>query len=231
MPRLNQQPLAPADFAAVVFDMDGTMVDTELIYHIAWREAAAALGYTLTEETLLATTGRRIVDCYALLAEALGPTFPMPAFKASWEGYWHREIEQHGVPLKPGLLELLALLEARGIPKAVATSTERADARFTLEKADLLQRFPILTTGDEIQHGKPAPDIFLLAAERLGVPPSRCLALEDSVAGAIAASTAGMTTIMFPDMIQPPPEVAARLHSVVASLHDVHHWISTTWPT
>lgn len=229
MSRLTQPPLAPANFAAVVFDMDGTMVDTELIYHLAWRDAAAALGYTLTEETLLATTGRRIVDCYAILEAALGPTFPMTAFKASWEGYWHREIEQHGVPLKPGLLELLDLLEAREIPKVVATSTERSEAHFTLEKAGLLERFSMLTTGDEIQNGKPAPDIFLLAATRLGVAPAHCLALEDSVAGAIAASSAGMTTIMIPDMIQPPAEVAARLHAVVPSLHDVYQWAKTTW--
>lgn len=231
MTRTYQPALAPAQFDAVIFDMDGTMVDTELIYHIAWREAAAALGYTLTEETLLATTGRRIVDCYAILEEALGPTFPMDTFKGSWESYWHREVEHHGVPLKPGVLALLDLLESRAVPKAVATSTERAEARFTLEKAGLYHRFPSLTTGDEIKAGKPAPDIFLLAAERIGVAPTRCLALEDSVAGAIAASTAGMTTIMIPDMIHPPSEVAQRLHGVVASLHDVHTWIEQLWST
>jgi HAD superfamily hydrolase (TIGR01509 family) len=98
--------------------------------------------------------------------------------------------------VKPGLDELLTVLEACGVPKAVATSTERAQAIAQLGGLGLLKRFDVLTTGDETAHGKPSPELFLLAAQRLGIDPVRCLVLEDSEAGVTAAHRAGMRVFM-----------------------------------
>lgn len=215
---------------AVVFDMDGLMVDTESIYHLAWRKAAAELGYTLREETLLATTGRRMEDCYTILQESLDSTFPMAAFKVLWLQRWYEHIDAHGIPQKPGLTALLDLLDAHNIPKAVATSTEYPEAIFTLQKAHIAERFSLIISGDQITNGKPAPDIFLRAAERLGVPPQQCMAFEDSEAGVLAASAAGMVTIMVPEIKHPSPLVTKQAYRVFQSLHEgkrliLDHWL------
>ncbi len=223
---------APTDLSqlvAVVFDMDGLMVDTESIYQHAFRQAAASLGYSLSEATLIATTGRPLKDGYALVQADLGPTFPMRAFLERWPKLWNAHISAHGVPQKPGLIELLDLLDAHNIPKAVATSTEYEEAIFTLEKAGIANRFHLITSGDQVVNGKPAPDIFLRAAERLGVPPQQCLALEDSEAGVLAATSAGMVTIMVPEIAHPAPAVLQRAYRVYKSLHEVNQLIREKW--
>ena len=223
---------APTDLSqlvAVVFDMDGLMVDTESIYQHAFRQAAASLGYSLSEATLSATTGRPLKDGYRLVQADLGPTFPMTTFLERWPGLWNEHVRTHGVPRKPGLIELLDLLDAHHIPKAVATSTAYEEAIFTLEKADIAHRFPLIISGDQVVNGKPAPDIFLRAAERLGVPPNQCLALEDSEAGVLAATTAGMVTIMVPEIAHLAPEVLQRAYRVFSSLHEVNRLIYKQW--
>lgn len=214
---------------AVVFDMDGLMVDTESIYHLAWRKAAATFGYTLSETTLLATTGRPLGDCYTILQGAVDDAFPMPAFVELWPRLWHEQINEHGVAQKPGLIALLDLLDTHKIPKAVATSTEYPEAIFTLQKAGIADRFSLIISGDQITNGKPAPDIFLRAAERLGVPPQNCLALEDSEAGVLAATAAGMVTIMVPEIKQPAPQVTARAYRVLSSLHEARQLVVQQW--
>jgi len=214
---------------AVIFDMDGLMLDTERIYQVAWRSAGQELGYFLSDKLLHATTGRPAQDCYRLLLADQGEDFPLDQFRSVSSVHWESHVNQHGIAQKPGLIELLDLLEQHKIPKAVATSTAHAKALFSLRAAGLENRFRDIVTGDQIQHGKPAPDIFLAAAKKIGVDPMQCIALEDSEAGVIAASSAGMKTIMVPDMKQPSPEVVARTYRVFASLHEVHQLIVGEW--
>ena len=202
--------LSAHTLAAVILDMDGTMVDTETVYHAAWRNTAEQLGFTLGDDLLHETTGKRTADCYAVIQSKLGQTFPMDEFKANWWKRWQMLVETEGVRQKAGLDRLLSLLEAHNIPRAVATSSARAEALYTLERAGIADRFSIIVTGDQIANGKPAPDIFLLAAERLGVDARACLAVEDSEAGVYAASNAGMMTFMVPDLVHPNPDVATR---------------------
>lgn len=214
---------------AVVFDMDGLMVDTESIYQLAWRDAAQSFGYHLSEATLRATTGRRLEDCYKILRSAVDDAFPMPAFLELWPRLWHEQVSTYGVPQKPGLTALLDLLDTHQIPKAVATSTEYPEAVFTLEKAGIANRFSLIISGDQITNGKPAPDIFLRAADQLGVAPQYCLALEDSEAGVMAATTAGMVTIMVPEIEHVAPEVSARAYRVFSSLHEARQIVTSQW--
>ncbi|MEZ4728263.1 MAG: HAD family phosphatase [Caldilineaceae bacterium] len=218
-----------SQLTAVVFDMDGLMVDTESIYHAAWRNAAATLGYTLSDETLRATTGRPLRDCYQVLQAAVEDAFPMTTFWELWPRLWYEHIYAHGVAQKPGLSELLDLLDAHQIPKAVATSTVYQEALFTLQQADIADRFSLIISGDQIVNGKPAPDIFLRAAEQLGVPPQSCLAFEDSEAGVLAATTAGMVTIMVPEIRDPAPQVIQRAYRVLPSLHEAKQLIIEQW--
>lgn len=213
--------------AAVVFDMDGLMLDTEILYQRAWTQAANALGYAYDEAFYLQTcVGRTVEACEAALTGRFGDDFPLEAFRQLWQQLWRQEVEQQGIPLKPGLLDLLAFLDQRRIPFAVATSSDLAYAVFSLAAAGLRDRFGCIVTGDQIQHSKPAPDIYLEAARRLGVNPAGCVALEDSEAGVQAAAAAGMRVLLIPDL--KPPTAAGRqaaLH-VLASLYEAAQILS-----
>lgn len=221
--------LATQPFQAVIFDMDGLMLDTERIYHRTWQRAGHELGYSISDAFMLSTIGRTFPDCYRLLVETYGPDFPLAAFQARWPARWHEDVARNGVPQKPGLIALLDWLDAQAIPKAVATSTTRDEAHFTLRAGGIADRFAVVVTGDEVAHGKPAPDIYLLAAARLGVTPTRCVALEDSDAGVLSAAAAGMVAMMVPDTKQPSPEAATQATHVVTTLHEVTRLLAARW--
>lgn len=205
--------------AAVIFDMDGLMLATEIIYYRAWKEAAAELGYQIDDALFHDMIGVRTEECDRILLDRMQDDFPMDRFRLRREERWHELAEGEGIALKPGLSELLDLLDVRGIPKAVATSSTRPEAEHSLTITGLRPRFPVVVSGDEVANSKPAPDIFLAAAAALGVDPTRCVAFEDSSAGAIAASSAGMRTYIVPDLMQPSADARAVATDVLASLH------------
>jgi len=209
------------DIRAVIFDMDGLMLDTEPIYKVAWQAASAELGYVLDNAFYARFVGRPNHDCERDLVEQFGPAFPLERFRARWPELWKTEAAARGIRRKDGLLELLEFLERRGIPIAVATSTEAGDAAFTLRSAELDGCFRIVVTGDEVAHGKPAPDIYLEAARRLGIDPAACLALEDSEAGILAASRAGMVALLIPDGATPSATAVRVASRVLQSLAEV----------
>lgn len=134
-------------------------------------------------------------------------------------------VAENGVPHRPGIIALLDLLAAHDMPRAVATSTQSPLAQRKLEAAGLLGYFDVVCTSSDVAHPKPAPDVYLLAAERLGVSPSQCLVLEDSPTGVRAALAAGMTPIQVPDLLMPDDEVRALGHRIVASLRDVQRML------
>jgi HAD superfamily hydrolase (TIGR01509 family) len=201
---------------AVIFDMDGLMFDTESIYSDTSRRASTELGFPFDDAFYRAHfVGRRLVDSEATLREHFGDTFPLDAYRERSERYLRAALPD--AARKPGLFELLGWLDARGIALSVATSTVRDLALVTL--GDLAARFAFLTTGDEVAHGKPAPDIFTLATARHGCDPARCIVLEDSSAGVRAAHAAGARAIWVPDLQTPTPEVSRLAHRVVPDLH------------
>lgn len=206
----------PSSLQGVIFDMDGLMLDTEPIYWASTQQAALELGYSFDHEMRAAFIGRSIPAWRDTLMQTFGTNYPQ--FRSRRRQLWEQHIREIGVPQKAGLSELLHQLEEAGIPKAVATSTSRPDAMLCLGR--LTDRFNAIVTGDEVERSKPAPDIFVLAAQRLGLPPQHCLALEDSEAGALAALAAGMSVILVPDL-KPPPGALSAQHKVCASLHEV----------
>ena len=182
---------------AVLFDMDGLMVDTEPLARAAWQRVVAPYGLTISDSVYERMLGRRTVESAQLVLDAL----PLPL---SRDELVERKTAEFllslagGVPAMPGLWELLERIEQSGLSWAVATSTPRPVAEIVLGKLGVVGRYMALACGDEVAHGKPAPDIFLLAAARLGVAPAACLALEDSAAGCAAAAAAGIRVVAVP---------------------------------
>ncbi|MBV8547434.1 MAG: HAD family phosphatase [Acidobacteria bacterium] len=202
---------------AVIFDMDGLLLDSEPLYRMTWQTAAADLGFPIDDVLYECFVGRGNVEAEKILREHFGDVFPLEEFHSRWSRDFHERVST--IAQKPGAIELLAALETRGIPKALATSSPRVLALQCL--GDLASRFAALAFGDEVSHSKPAPDLFLLASQRLGVAPADCLVLEDSEAGVHAARAAGMEVIMVPDLVPPSSEVASMATRVCGTLHEV----------
>lgn len=211
--------LVPVDFTpvAVMFDMDGLMIESERALLECWRETALELGLDLDDALWLSFVGLSDRACHDILRARLADEDRVQALLHGLQVRYDARVEA-GLPLKTGVLELLTLLKARGIPRAVVTSTRRPRALQKLESTGLLPHFDDVITGNEVQHSKPAPDIYLLAAQRLGVAPSHCIVLEDSVPGVRAALAAGMTPIQVPDLVMPDEGVRALGHRIVESL-------------
>lgn len=206
--------------AAVLFDMDGLMIDSESAVMACWREASAAKGVAIDEAVLFGMVGLHEKLCYALLTQHYPDLDVMDLMLATDALYGQRV--SAGLPLKPGIVPLLEWLGTMNVRKAVATSTRRDRAAEKLSNTGLIQHFPLVVTGSDITHPKPNPEIYLQAAARLGVDPTQCVVLEDSEPGVRAALAAGMTPIQVPDMKAPSAELIALGHRIVPSLTDAH---------
>ena len=207
------------DLNAVIFDVDGLMLDTEAVGLITWTRACADFGFQMTKEIFLEMVGRNTADSNDACFRAFGPEFPVAEVRARKIGYGREYISKHGLAPKPGLLELLATLSQQKVKIGVATSTDRKLALERLAAAGLPpEKFNAITCGDEVSCGKPAPDIFLETARRLGVDPSRCLVLEDSEAGIAGAAAAGMSPVMVPDLKPASEQARAAAFKILPSL-------------
>ena len=184
--------------AAVIFDMDGLLVDTE---RLSFGASALVLrdlrGVTLPHEVMVALVGRRYDECWAYMRELYGLTESIEELEAAQTAYYAPMLREQAEPM-PGARELVAALHERGYPLAIASSSPLWQIEAVVDRLNLRGMLAAVASGEEVPHGKPAPDVYLLAAERLGVPPARCLALEDSGPGTIAAKAAGMRVIAVP---------------------------------
>jgi HAD superfamily hydrolase (TIGR01509 family) len=211
-----------AEFQAVVFDMDGTLVDSEGHYCSAYIHAMSAFGGSLTPECYFQRfAGKSDKTIDRLLHAELREAVEVATIRETWYREYHRLRLAHGVPLLPGAQDLLNRLSASALPLAVASAAEMVDIEINLDLAGIRHRFAALASGEEVLRTKPAPDVYLLAAQRLGVDPSRCLAFEDTNSGARAAITAGMHTIMIPHQCEADGFVSRHAAGIVKSLTEI----------
>lgn len=195
---------------AVIFDKDGTIIDTEPLHLRMWVDVLCERGYPATDEILKLCIGLNYPSMDTLLKGYFGDGFDIN------EHYVYvnekvREYEiKNGIPIKKGFFELADYIEAAGLKTIVATSSMHAEAEFCLKHTGIADRLGDIVGGDEIENGKPAPDIFLKAAEKLGCTPDECIVFEDSENGVKSALAAGMECIYIPDMKEIPEELQAK---------------------
>lgn len=182
---------------AVAFDLDGLMFNTELVFHLAGVELLRRRGKEWTTEIQAAMMGRRAVEAYPVLIQLAELTDSVDDVRKEARAIFYSLLQQHLAPM-PGLFELLDTLEERGLPKGVATSSSRHYLEDLLTRFGLLDRFAMTLTADDVARGKPHPEIYLTAAERLGVSPAELLVFEDSGVGTSAAVAAGATVVSVP---------------------------------
>jgi HAD superfamily hydrolase (TIGR01509 family) len=203
---------------AVLFDMDGLLIDTETVYIEALQAAATALDLKMPLDFCHSMIGIPGPDCDVMIRDFYGAGFHIERFRERFSAHAKQRFDT-AIPVKAGVVELLDFLATRGLPLAVATASSRATAERHLGRAGLLDRFAAIATRDDVVRAKPHPDVYLEAARRLEVAPERCIAFEDSNAGLTAAHAAGTMAIMVPDILPPLPEVRARCVAVIDDLH------------
>jgi len=207
----------PRPIQAVVFDMDGLLLDSEAVVREALIHSAAALNYDFPDHLFLSMVGRAYPDSRRLMEAHFDTRFPF----GDWEAGVRAYMAQAAVCLKTGVVELLDELDRRGLPRAVATSSGRIHADRHLGEHGIIQRFQAVVTSEDVERYKPHPDPYLKAAALLGIDPAHCLALEDSHNGVRAAHAAGMMTVMVPDLLHPNEEMQSLCVHIAESLHTV----------
>ena len=206
---------------AVVFDKDGTLHDTEQVYHRAWRAAAEQTGVPRIMEFVAICTGTNFARTEQLWQDFYGDAFSFHPFWELRNAIYDDLIDREGLPIKSGAYELLDYLCDNGYKIALATSTNAKRVEKHLILSDMKKYFDAVVTGDTVQRGKPAPDIFLIAAQQLGINPTDCMGVEDSFNGVRAVRAAGMYTVMAPDMIQPTQEILDLTDACVQDLEQI----------
>jgi HAD superfamily hydrolase (TIGR01509 family) len=214
-------------FAALLFDMDGLMIDTEALSERVWRQTATEQGIPLSHEQLQMMVGLSTERCLQYLADTLPEGHDVRAFGQLARQRYHQMLHQEEIPLKPGILNLLDWCTQKNLPRAVATATQRTLADLKLARTGLQRYFAHTVAGDEVAHSKPAPDVYLKAAQLLGVHPADCIVLEDSVHGAQAALAANMRVIVVPDMAAPTPLIAKQALAVCQDLFAAQALLAT----
>ncbi len=205
---------------AVIFDMDGLLFDTEKLSCEAAISASRSLGYEMDWHFYKTWIGCSWPTINELLRPYFGVSFPTDEFRQNWVDHYQGLLETQ-LAMKAGVVEILDMLDQHTIPRAVATSSPPDKASYKLHNFDLWDRFDHVLAAGDYAAGKPAPDPFLMAAERLGISPEACVVLEDSHNGIRSAHAAGTMAIMIPDLLEPTEDIRSLCVHVLDDLHEV----------
>lgn len=210
---------------SIVFDLDGTLLDTEKLYKRFWVEAARQLGYPMREEHALMIRSMAAMYAEPLLRREVCPEFDYQRVRARRRELMEAFIDRNGVEAKRGMLQLLSALKARGLRIGLATATPPERARKYLRMVGVLEYFDVVVCASMVERGKPAPDIYTLAVERLGVSPCEAVAVEDAPSGIRAAHAAGLIPVMIPDQDEPDEQTRSMCAAVLNELSAVEDFV------
>lgn len=209
-----------------VFDMDGLMFDSERLVYETWQMMMDELGFEYNLEIFKNTIGLRTDMAESYYNSLYGERFCYQPLKQRSREIFLKRVSEDGVPIKKGLVELLEFLKSNNLKIAVATSTSAQTAHKIIRMAGVYDYFDAFVCGDDVRNGKPHPEVFLTAAERLSLPPTECVAFEDSINGIKSAHSAEMTTVMVPDYLQPTEEIIPMIDCLCDDLSQAIEFIS-----
>lgn len=203
---------------AVIFDMDGILIDSENLVAQCWMEIAAENHMEGIEETIRRCTGLNKNDTRQLVMDTYGPDFPYDELSARASRRFQELVAENGLPMKKGAREILQFLRDRQVPIGLASSTREAMVQKEMTDLGLIGFFDQIVGGDAVEHSKPNPEIYLIACGKMGYAPADCMAVEDSPNGIRAASAAGMETVMVPDLVAPDEEMMCTADHIFTDL-------------
>lgn len=212
--------------SGVVFDMDGLMFDTEALIQRTWDIVGPRMGYGPMSHNIYNTLGMNAARRKRYFQDTYGEDFPFETFTDNYRKEYYLYIEEHGVPMKEGLFEVLDWLKEKGIRLALATGSSEASATALLKKAGCYEYFDSMIFGNMITKSKPDPEIYIKACEGLGIPCEEAVALEDSPYGLEAAINAGLMAIMIPDLLENAGQVEDKIHGKLKSLCEVPSFLA-----
>ncbi|MCI1208235.1 MAG: HAD family phosphatase [Treponema sp.] len=211
----------------VLFDMDGIILDTEAVCRRTWSSAGTEYRMPEWEESFNACIGCNKNDTRLFLEKKYGGDFPVSEFMQRTSALFHQIEKNEGLPLMKGVIASLEYLQQEKYRIALASSTRRPVVERQLKRAGVFDYFETITTGDLVEHSKPAPDIYLLACESLSAAPENCAAVEDSPNGILSACSAGLKCIMVPDQVRPDPRIKALLWGCLESLEQLPDFLKS----
>lgn len=205
-------------FDGVIFDMDGLILDNGLMYRSAYQNAVRAQGYSISDQLYSHLLGLPHAVCDEILQETFGQEFSVEKFTQAWKQEYHEALQRDGVKLRDGFEALFSYLEAHQVPMGLATSSNWQKAEMHLGQTRYLQAFKVVNTVDDIQCGKPDPEIYLSTAERMNLSPENVIVFEDANNGMRAAIAAGCIGIMVPNQAPPDEDVQQKAFLILSSL-------------
>lgn len=206
---------------AFIFDLDGTLIDTEKIYRVIWPRAIKQLGFEFSDERFLSLRSLGRPFAPAKFKEWYGEEFDYDKARKIRKGFFDEHIAEHGIELKYGAIELLTYLRDSGIVTAIATATDPVRAKEYMDMTGLSGYFDKVISATMVPEGKPSPYVYQYACEQLGFKPSECVAVEDAPNGIKSAFSAGLKVIMVPDLTEPDEEILSMLTLKASSLMDI----------
>lgn len=198
---------------AVIFDMDGILIDTEKWLNVYWQQAAKEAGFEVTREDGLAI--RSLAGKYAgpYLRGIFGDSFDYEAIRERRKELMREHIAKYGIEKKPGVDDILSYLAEKNMKRAVATATDPERTKQYLTQIGIYDKFDKIVSATTVENGKPQPDVYLYACEQIGEKPEDCIAVEDSPNGILSAYRAGLSVVMVPDLTEPDEETAKMLYA------------------
>ena len=210
---------------AVIFDMDGVIFDSERLCLECWEQLAQEHGFVGMQKAFLKCTGTTVEETRRIMLEHFGEAFDYDGFARQASVLFHKIEEEQGLPMKPGVVELLEMLQKENIPVGLASSTRLQTVERQLKAAGIYDFFQVVIGGDQLKKSKPEPDIYLMACKEMKVSPENAYAIEDSFNGIRSACAAGMKAIMVPDLVAPDEEMKEKSTLIVTDLLQLKEYL------